>query len=749
MWIRLTFAMSVCLSWAAWAGPSYLDSKGRQVELHPAPDRVRVRANEDQLAALRQRFGALTVEPGGWVELSLGAGDWGDPAGLIRRLHSEGNIERAAMVFSDPVSNIHFSLDRAVVVRLRHPAKLFPAVLLEGSALTPEGPLDRRGELWSLLGADAEAALTGARRLAGRAGVVWALPDFRVPVQLYRRPNDPYYDRQWYLGAAGTTGHIQAEAAWDVTQGDARVVVAVVDTGVDTAHPDFGPGALVEGYDAVTGDSDPTPGATTMDAHGTCCSGLVMAAADNGEGMAGVCPGCSLMPIRLMDGMSSAAQLSTGYRALNHAADEGAWVVSNSWGITADAMGQVDMQPYYQAVRHAAEDCRDGLGAVVLFASGNGDFMGNATTIGDAELANMAEVMAIGGTGQDDRVVSYSNYGPNLSVVAPTGHGDPTVFGMFTTDTLGDRGFSRAGSWWMPGFWGDQNTGTAEPDSTGNYTAYFNGTSAACPVAAGVVGLVFSSNPNLTGAQARRIVEGTADKVGGVTYGPDGHNDHYGQGRINAHRAVLAAPYGVDGPEGAACAEDVNCLGGSCWKLEPESPSGICAGLCVVDSDCLAGFACASVAGGQSRCLPACAQHSDCGEAAVCLEGACQQVACSDGSECPDGSACPIGIDGSRCSPICTDDEECIPPFLCLPAGGGDLCQHITCLTLRDCPVGTICLSDQCERPVDEEQADEGSGGCGCATNPAMPGGLLVLLVVLLLVRRRALRQFLQRRSLG
>jgi len=390
-------------------------------------------------------------------------------------------------------------------------------------------------------------------------------------------------------------------------------------------------------------------------------------------------------------------------------------VLSNSWGIDEDYTSQIDMQPFYQAVRDAVQGGRGGLGAVVLFAAGNGesDWMGNVrgTLIGDHELQAMPEVMPVGGTWTDDRTVAYSDFGPNLSVVAPTGTIDYNQAGIFTLDTLGERGFSRHGRLYMPSPWTgqDADAGFAEPDPTGNYSAHFNGTSAACPIAAGVVGLVFSANPGLTGAQARMIVEQTADKVGGATYDARGHDDHYGFGRVNAGRAVRVAALGLEQAEGAPCAEDLNCAQGVCVTLG--DGAGVCLVPCAGAADCRPGQVCAPIeAGGPSVCQAACASHGECAAGEVCQAGLCQRVDCAQGGVCPAGAACPEFGASRPCAPTCAEDAACAAPALCWPAVGGDVCQVLSCQTILDCPAGGLCTEGVCVRAQ-----PAGGGGCGVA----------------------------------
>jgi subtilisin family serine protease len=77
-------------------------------------------------------------------------------------------------------------------------------------------------------------------------------------------------------------------------------------------------------------------------------------------------------------------------------------------------------------------------------------------------------------------------------------------------------------------------------DTSGNYEDNFAGTSAACPIAAGVVALMLEAKPTLTSQDVQRILKASADKIVGP-YDSNGHNDHYGSGRVNAGAAVKQA----------------------------------------------------------------------------------------------------------------------------------------------------------------------------------------------------------------
>ncbi|RME29721.1 MAG: hypothetical protein D6806_00995, partial [Deltaproteobacteria bacterium] len=409
----LALAMTVFAVTPGWGGESmgYYDSHGNWRPLFLSYAKVAVVAGIEggERAGIVHPIllsGSAARKPGGVWQYSLVEDMAGRQLDAAKRLVDEGVSERIALVFElagDPDKT--FTLNNTLVVK---PKDADAASLAGTCGIESIEPLDEREGVWLGRAKDAVAVLEACRCLYGGGFVKWALPDFSVPVRLYGTVNDAYFSNQWHL-AQSSDADIDADEAWDVTMGDSRVAVAVVDTGVETDHPDFEPARMLPGYNAATDTSDPTPLPTAIDAHGTACAGAVAAWSNNGQGVAGVCPGCSLIPIKMMDGMTSEAQLSTGYRAINFAADNGAWVISNSWGIPQEYTSQVDMEPYRVAIRHAVNDGRGGLGAVVLFASGNGNQWGQAQEIGANELQNMPEVMTVGGTGPDDTVVGYSN----------------------------------------------------------------------------------------------------------------------------------------------------------------------------------------------------------------------------------------------------------------------------------------------------------------------------------------------------
>ncbi|MEM7580153.1 MAG: S8 family serine peptidase, partial [Cyanobacteria bacterium P01_A01_bin.80] len=401
-----------------------------------------------------------------------------------------------------------------------------------------------------------------ANRLMGLDEVLVAEPNVFVNVQPYYKPREPLYSRQWYLNHNG--GHflamgsdISVEKAWDITRGNRSTVVAVVDDSFDLNHPDFqGKGKIVAPKDLKDQDFLPLPEEKDQASHGTSCAGIAIAE-ENGEGIAGVAPGCSLMPIR-----------TTGYlddesveNIFDWAISQGASIISCSWSASAVYFPLSLRQR--AAISRAATEGRNGKGCVVLFAAGNANRPVNGNVYERGWVKNIVrgntkwlngfaahtDVIAVSASTSLKKKAAYSNWGNHISVCAPSNNATPGMWfqetgfvytqpgiaeslhgrGMVTTDQLGDAGYSND-----------------------DYTGNFGGTSSATPVVAGVAALILSANPDLSGKQVKRLLEESADKI--VDHDPDpqlglrlgsynesGHSQWFGYGKVNAAKAVQAA----------------------------------------------------------------------------------------------------------------------------------------------------------------------------------------------------------------
>jgi len=397
---------------------------------------------------------------------------------------------------------------------------------------------------------DWDKLLQYSNRIYESGLVSYCHPNFIAPIE---RTTDPLYPDQYYLNNTGQFGgtagiDINAPEAWNMTLGSSTIKVAVIDDGVET-HEEL-TGRVLQGYTPQTSTNNPdTHGAPNDNdprhtdypydpdgpfGHGECCAGII-AASHNTIGIRGIAPKVQIVPVNIFNDWSIVPYPYSGYdsmlvysedandiaSAIDWAWDEGeADVLSNSWGYnTIDP----DDVPYADniiaAIDSARTQGRNGLGAVVVFASGNE----NENFSGVTFPANVDGVITVGAIDKNGSIWNYSSRGPEMDLVAPSG-GIPGD--VRTIDRMGSKGFE-----------------------TGNYYNYFNGTSAACPQVSGVAALMLSSNPFLTETQVRTTIQQTATDMG-----PAGFDNTYGYGRVNAYAAVEVHHLYVTGPS-IVCSE--------------------------------------------------------------------------------------------------------------------------------------------------------------------------------------------------
>lgn len=349
-------------------------------------------------------------------------------------------------------------------------------------------------------------------------------------------PNDPNIQDQYSIGNSGSipglgvSGSFGADMrvtkAWDVTTGCSEITVAIIDDGVDLNHPDLMPN-LIGGYDGllVGGAGMRFPG----ESHGTACAGTAAAKGDDNIGVAGVAYDCSIMPIRSFSDTFGASSMSFTLGFL-FAANNDADVISNSWG-----WGQSNLIDF--GIQFAALFGRNNKGCIILSSSGND----NQSQVGYP--ARNPYVIAVGaGNHCDERKRSHSSQ---------TWLDDTTTCGVGTV--ADPQGVSCD----MDSCWGSDYGLNQELLAPGifvyttfenNGYGWFQGTSAACPNAAGVAALILSVDPELTGVEAREILLSTARKPLGFSYitfpllFPHGTwNPEVGYGIPHAEDAVKAA----------------------------------------------------------------------------------------------------------------------------------------------------------------------------------------------------------------
>jgi len=293
-------------------------------------------------------------------------------------------------------------------------------------------------------------------------------PNMKFQVQFV--PNDQYWGLQW------GPQMIEADYAWNTTTGNSSILVAVIDTGIDYDHPDLADNYVSLGYDWVNMDDDP------MDdfGHGTHCAGIIAAVLNNTIGIAG------LSQVRIMAEKGLDAY---GYgweddlaRAIIHAVDQGANILSNSWG------GYYESMLIYDAIKYAYHN-----GVLVVGAAGN------ERTSAKLYPAAYDEVVAVTATDRYNEPAWFTNFGEWVEVAAP---------GVNIYSTIWD-----------------------------DYYDWMSGTSMACPHVAGVAALIWSQFPNATRDWVRAQLRYTAEDLG-----DPGFDEYYGYGRINARNGVEQAP---------------------------------------------------------------------------------------------------------------------------------------------------------------------------------------------------------------
>jgi len=339
------------------------------------------------------------------------------------------------------------------------------------------------------------------------SGIVdWAHSDFYGKITKY---NDPFYNQQFQMnntgqtvnGWAGVAGtDCNAEEAWAITLGSANITVAIIDDGLEP-HEDL---VTSLGVSRVLAGNTPANGGNgtprlSGDAHGTACAGILGATHNNNLGVRGVAPLVGLRSVNIFWGGETSQTIANG---INWARTQGVDVMSNSWGYTSCSLSFSNLN---NALNNARNNGRDGKGCVIVFAAGNG---GNSCI---DYPANRSSVMAVGSVTNRAEHSNYSNTGSQLSVVAPSdpGQGQAGAF-VRTIDRMGSVGYE-----------------------FGNYTPFFGGTSAACPVVAGAAALVLGNDPDLTEVEVRNLLESTATDMGST-----GFDNTFGNGRINVGAAI-------------------------------------------------------------------------------------------------------------------------------------------------------------------------------------------------------------------
>lgn len=335
------------------------------------------------------------------------------------------------------------------------------------------GAVNRVGVQVMKVSGDTKSTLAKLRQ---NGNVLYAEPNYIATASDYKLEldvNDPMVKDQWAIDK------ISAPAAWDVTTGSEKTLLAIVDTGVDYTHPDLA-GRVDKGKDFINNDDD----AMDDQGHGTHCAGIAAASTNNAVGIAGMAPNVKILAVKVLSASGGGSYESVA-NGIVYAADRGSHVISMSLG------GGSPSQAIQDAINYARSK-----GSIVVAA------MGNNGRESKSYPAACEGVMAVGATDIGDNKASFSQYGSWISVGAP-GHNILSTLPMKSNPI----GKTQYGS--------------------------LSGTSMATPYAAGLMALVRDRFPNLTADEAKAKVEKACDDVG-----TEGFDKMFGHGRINAAAAV-------------------------------------------------------------------------------------------------------------------------------------------------------------------------------------------------------------------
>jgi len=336
--------------------------------------------------------------------------------------------------------------------------------------------------------------------------------------------NEPYYKYLWHINsnyenykiagiAINKNADINITEAWKITQGE-NVKIAVLDDAFDVNHEDLKENIYITHNveENSTDVSNKTPLGFTDDegnkvdgSHGNTCAGFIVAPI-NGKGIVGTAPKSKLIAVQFIGETDS-----TTIQAFEYAKQQGAKVISCSWGT----------ENLSEAVESELKSLYDA-NITVLFASGNDGKSLDTENLNDESESPW--VIGVGASGENNDITSYSNYSKNLEILAPGGDTEDSI-GVLGIDDTGERG--------------DEN----QKDVVTTSYAFTTGTSFATPITAGVVGLMYAINPNITPLQVRNILINQSDKIGGddASYDENGFDEKRAYGKLNAGKAVLAA----------------------------------------------------------------------------------------------------------------------------------------------------------------------------------------------------------------
>lgn len=305
------------------------------------------------------------------------------------------------------------------------------------------------------------------RELRSKDEVLYA--EENVPIEIHGEPNDKYLRHQWYLES------IQAKGAWELTEiTENKVTVAVIDSGVDSSHPDL-QGKVIPGYNFIADNTE----TKDENGHGTAVSGVIAAIYNNEIGITGVSADAKveILPLKVA-GADGKGLISDMIHAVDYAVDYGVDVINISMG--ASSHSSILEDSIQDAINHDI---------LVISSAGN---EGNTSY---NYPASYEPVLSVGSVSKAHNHSTFSNYNDRVDVVAP---GE----GIITT------GLSHS-------------------------YMFYDGTSFSSAILSGMAAYIKATNPSLSADETANIIKETV-----IDLGPIGKDDKFGYGLVNFAEAV-------------------------------------------------------------------------------------------------------------------------------------------------------------------------------------------------------------------
>lgn len=332
-------------------------------------------------------------------------------------------------------------------------------------------------------------ATTAAQTIAQNPAVEYAEPVFTIPFPRVTKedsdtspkpsiaPNDPLFSKQYAHAITNTLG------GWGVTKGNPRILIGIVDSGVDITHPDL-KAKIVDTYNGADNNKD----VKDVVGHGTHVAGIAAALTNNGIGVAGVAPDCGILAVKVSSGESSNPSTAGIANGVVWAADHGASVINLSLG------SRVESKAITDAVKYAMSK-----NILVIAAAGND---GQRVMSYPAAVQG---VVAVASTDAADARSRFSNFGPWISVAAP-GSNILSTF-PYNTNLIGQKEYGS-----------------------------ISGTSMAAPFVTGLAALIRSKYPTMPQVMVKQVLESSVDDKGAP-----GFDEEFGHGRVNVAKSLTRA----------------------------------------------------------------------------------------------------------------------------------------------------------------------------------------------------------------